>query len=149
MTSIVQYKHLSEKPYVYPFFTCASPHSWMGIVTLALFGFQFFASILLNVGVDKTKLSSETLSLIKKGHQFLGKCTFAIGLATCASGFQDMQSSDLANNWMIEMMPSMVMTGMDEGYGPYTLNAQLSSACSVMLIVLGMFVFGALTFLKD
>lgn len=85
-------------------------------------------------------------------HHFLGHVMFALGLATCATGLQSMQWSDLAAQDMPYMInASFVANGHDDMMGdPYTPGSTLSnlaSAGSVLLLALGIFTFAALRFL--
>ena len=61
-------------------------------------------------------------------HSFLGKVTYVVGLATCASGLEDMQSSDLSG----------------AGYPPHSTFSLMAAAASIVLIFLGLAVFGVL-----
>lgn len=125
LVAIVKYKKLSPTPIVFPFFTCFSPHSWVAIVFLSLWGIQIIC-----------KLGG--LPLVY--HRFLGNCIFAIGLAVCAMGLQDMQSSDLASS-----TPPMDMSNMADmamvGYYPNSLNARLACAASMILVFIGIATF--------
>lgn len=127
LVAIAVYKRLSPQPIAYPFFTLYSPHSWMGIVTLILWTATSVTKLLSYV-LFSSEPSKEAFGTF---HRYLGLCTFVSGLATCALGLQDMQGSDLA--------------GL--GYDPYSMDAQLSTAATVMLLVFGMAVFAALSFL--
>lgn len=126
----------------------------MGILTVALLGVQILFSIALFY-VMKWPAGSEKSKEDWKGvHQFMGHCLFALALATCATGFQDMQSSDLAASYAGGMMgPNATMTmyqGDDvapDGYSYKSVNSQLAAAASVMLIALGVSTFAAVRFL--
>lgn len=61
-------------------------------------------------------------------HSFLGKVTYVAGLATCATGLEDMQSSDLS----------------DVSYGAHSTFSLMAAAGSIVLIFLGMAVFAVL-----
>jgi hypothetical protein len=128
LVSIVKYKKLSPAPVVFPFFTCYSPHSWMAIVFWVLWGIQICCKL-----VFKLPLAY---------HRFLGNCVFGVGLAVCAMGLQDMQSSDLASSTAPMDMantPGMDMTMV--GYFPNSLDARLASAASIVLVFIGIATF--------
>jgi hypothetical protein len=91
-------------------------------------------------------------------HHFLGHCMYGLGLATCATGFQDMQSSDLAAadaavyTVLNGTLESEYPNGHDDangdtGYLPNSTLAQLSSAGAVLLVTLGIVTYAALRFL--
>jgi len=127
LVAIVKYKKLSPKPIVFPFYTCYTPHSWAAIVFLVLWGSQIICKLL-------------AVNLPKAYHRFLGNCIFGVGLAVCAMGLQDMQSSDLATSTPPMDMASMA--GMEMvGYYPDSLNARLASAGSIILVLLGIATF--------
>lgn len=124
LVAIVKYKRLASTPTVFPFFTCYSPHSWMAIVFLSLWGIQIMSKLGLTIPLAY--------------HRFLGNCIFAVGLAVCAMGLQDMQSSDLATS----TPPMENMAGMQmNGYYPDSLQARLASAGSIVLVFLGITTF--------
>ena len=68
----------------------------MGVLTIAVWVIQFIAGLWIYVfskwpeGREKFK---ETCIEI---HHFFGYCVYALALSTCATGFQDMQSTDAA-----------------------------------------------------
>jgi len=156
IVAIVYYKELSPQPASFPFYSVYSPHSWLGIALLALWGIQILMGIYCHVWAKP----DEKLILVKI-HQFLGKVIYVLGLATCAMGLQDMQSSDLAGS-----TPPMPMVGSDDmnmgdnmgmimangslmnmtGYYPHSMYAQYASGCSILLLFIGIAVFGILTF---
>lgn len=136
-----------------------SAHSWMGVLTVALFGIQCLFSIVL-FAVMKWPEGSEKKKEDWKGvHQFMGHCLFALALATCATGFQGMQSSDLAASYastmpmddaMIANATMAAYQGDDvapDGYSFKSVKSQLASAASIMLIVLGISTFAVIRFL--
>jgi hypothetical protein len=124
LSAIVYYKKLSPQPIAYPFFTLYSSHSWMGVVTLVLWGSQ------LGLGIFKrlVTLGSPRRQFVCSLHSFLGKVTYVAGLATCASGLEDMQSSDLSG----------------VSYGAHSTFSLMAAAGSIVLIFLGMAVFAVL-----
>jgi hypothetical protein len=124
LSAIVYYKKLSPQPIAYPFFTLYSSHSWMGVTTLVIWGSQF------GLGIYKrfVTLGSKRRQFVSSLHSFLGKVTYVAGLATCASGLEDMQSSDLSG----------------DGYGAHSTFSLMAAAGSIVLIFLGMAVFAIL-----
>ena len=175
LVAIVAYKDLSNEgvAVVFPYFTMYSPHSWMGVLTLALWTAQLLFSVWLFGLVRWTAGSEHSKAQFVSLHHFMGICSFAMGLATCASGFQDMQSSDLASTessdttssnttsdttmTMMKMNTTMHSSSNDDAMStsamavaPYAADstfAQLASACAVLLFALGMSTFAALRFL--
>ena len=123
LTTIVFYKRDAGAPVVFPNYTLFSPHSWIGAVTLALWTVQFAAGIIA-AAVPAWR------GLLARLHPLLGKSVFVLGLATCALGLQDMQSSDLST----------------DSYGTYSTFSLLASAASIVLIALNFFVFAAFEF---
>ena len=74
-------------------------------------------------------------------HTFVGRAVFLLGLAVCALGFQDMQSSDLAGS----APPGLNVTYEPfMGYLPGSTNAQESNAAVLLLAAGGVAVFVAL-----
>jgi hypothetical protein len=124
LSAIVYYKKLSSQPIAYPFFTLYSSHSWMGVTTLVIWGSQF------GLGIYKRfiTLGSKRRQFVSSLHSFLGKVTYVAGLATCATGLEDMQSSDLS--------------GL--GYGAHSTFSLMAAAGCIVLIFLGMAVFAVL-----
>jgi len=153
IVAIVYYKNLSPLPIIYPFYSVYSPHSWLGMAILILWGVQLATGIYVhaigNPGIDDK-------FLLAKIHKYLGLVIYVGGLATCALGLQDMQSSDLATS--TPLMPGMEDTmGMGQmviasgnntvnmtGYYPDSPEAQYSCACTILLFLLGMATFGTL-----
>jgi len=133
---------------MFPMGSVYSAHSWMGIVTVALFGVQCIFSVAVFCVIDwggyKDQLKEECIAV----HHFMGHCLFAMALATSMTGFQDMQSSDLAESYSMPPIAnsSSVMIAMD-GYAMESTNAELASATSVLLLCLGISTFAALKFL--
>ena len=133
-----------------------SAHSWMGVLTVALLGLQILFSIVLFY-VMKWPAGSEKSQGDWKGvHHFMGHCLFALALATCATGFQDMQSSDLAASYasMGDMGSANATMAMyqggevaEGGYSYNSVNSQLAAAAAVMLIALGVSTFAVIRFL--
>jgi len=153
IVAIVYYKNLSPQPVAFPFYAVYSPHSWLGIAVLVLWSVQLVAGIYIHIIGD---LSSNDKILLAKVHRYLGKVIYVAGLATCALGLQDMQSSDLASSTPpmpgmqdnMAMGSEMVMGGSMNmtGYYPNSPQAQYSSACTILLLLLGMATFGTLGF---
>ncbi|KAI8605925.1 eukaryotic cytochrome b561-domain-containing protein [Dissophora ornata] len=141
LVAIVYYKKLSSQPVVFPYYNVYSPHSWAGIAFLSLWSLQVLAG--LNVYIVG-KQSADRKRSFSKFHRFLGKSVYVVGLATCAMGFQDMQSSDLASSTpMNSTTMTMSMADM-EGYFPDSSWAQYSSAGGLLLILSGMATFLAM-----
>ena len=68
----------------------------MGVITVALWGVQFIFAIWLH-GVSKWPEGTESRkALLSEVHNFVGYSIYAMGLATCATGFVNMQTSDIA-----------------------------------------------------
>ena len=126
----MDYKNWSGPP-AFPFFTMYSPHSWLGVVTIAFWGLHVIFSLL--AGAMRGSARGE----LYPGHKFVGKFVYILGLATCALGLQDMQSSDLAAS-----MPMMNMTS----YAPSSTFAQLSSAAVLVLALVGVTTLYALSY---
>ena len=71
-------------------------HSWMGVTTVAVWALQFIFAVWLRL-LTKWPPGTEYRKAVFAGvHQFMGYSVYAMGLATCATGFQDMQSYDAA-----------------------------------------------------
>jgi len=152
IVAIVYYKNLSPQPVTFPFYSVYSPHSWLGIAVLVLWGIQMAAGIYIHIIGE---LSSNDKILLAKIHRYLGKVIYVAGLVTCALGLQDMQSSDLASSTPpmpgmqdnMGMSDVMVMGSMNmTGYYPNSPQAQYSSACTILLLLIGMATFGTLVF---
>jgi len=140
LVAIVYYKSLSG-PIVFPFFTMYSPHSWVAISFLSLWVIQVGAMMYTHFVIE---LSLTEKVLFNKYHRALGKFIYALGLATCALGFQDMQSSDLASSSPPMSMDEMMMMNMTmTGYYPDSNLAQYSSGCCLILIFSGLATFAA------
>lgn len=136
---IVKYKWSS--PGVFPFFTMYSAHSWAGVATLGLWTVQVVSSVTFRLAPVPKSLKDG----FSDWHQYLGCCVFVSGLATCALGLQDMQSSDLAGSAMLMDGSCMSMPG----YAPHSMLAMLASAAALMLIVVGMSTFAAMKFFQQ
>ena len=81
-----------------------SGHSWMGVLTIAVWGIQFIAGLWIYV-FSKWPEGTESLKKnVLEIHHFFGYCVYAMGLSACATGFQDMQSTDAA------MLAATIMT---------------------------------------
>jgi len=153
IVAIVYYKNLSPQPIEFPFYAVYSPHSWLGIAVLILWGLQLLAGLYIHIF---GKLSANDKKLLNQIHRYLGKVVYAGGLATCALGLQDMQSSDLCSSsppmpgmYDTAGMGQMDMSGMSmnmSGYYPDSPEAQYSSGGTVLLLALGMATFGVLEF---
>ncbi|KAJ3073925.1 hypothetical protein HDU98_000312 [Podochytrium sp. JEL0797] len=129
LVAIVYYKNLSGDPLVFPFYHVYSPHSWVGIVILSLWIIQL-----------ATKLAGAP----KKYHVFLGKAIYLAGLAACAMGLQDMQSSDLASSSTPDQVANatMSMSGMEmAGYLPNSNLAQYAAGGAIVLLFQGIATF--------
>ena len=94
-------------------------------------------------------------------HHFIGRSVYIFGLVTCALGFQDMQSSDLASSTSSDSSDSSSMdtsgiggggginittsgTIMDldmDGYLYNSVFAQLASAGTIVLGMLGKYLY--------
>ncbi|KAJ3131440.1 hypothetical protein HK100_006372 [Physocladia obscura] len=121
LVAIVYYKNLSGYPLVFPYFHVYSPHSWVGIVVLSLWIIQAV---------------SKLAGAPRKYHAFLGNAIYITGLAACALGLQDMQSSDLASS--TSPADAMNMAGMNmSGYLPNSDLAQYAASGSIVLIFQG------------
>ena len=130
-----------------------SVHSWLGVITIAMFGIQIIYAFTIFYLI-KWPISSEE----KKGkyvniHHFIGHTVFALGLVTCMTGLQDMQSSDLALADMPYIMnASFVANGHDDmmgdsGYLPSSTLGMLSASGAMLLFALGMSTFAAVRFM--
>jgi len=123
LMGIIYYKKLAPPPLVFPFFTMYSPHSWVGVVLLGFWTLQMSAGIYAH-GIRK--LTHEEYSVFRKWHTFTGKFIYAVGLAVCAMGLQNMQSSDLAAS----TAPYLVSDPAEmNGYLPTSSLAQYACAC--------------------
>jgi len=155
IVAIVYYKKLSPQPPVFPFYSVYSPHSWLGIAILILWGVQLATKLYVYV-VD---VSEEDRTNLLKLHRYLGKVIYVAGLATCALGLQDMQSSDLASSTPVisgtydtlnmgdsEMIVIGNTTINVTGYFPNSPEAQYSCACTILLLLIGMATFGTVVF---
>lgn len=131
IAAIIQYKALSPEPVVYPFYVMYSPHSWLAIAFLGLVGIQLCVGIAVH---------GFGLSTGRNFHKFLGLSVLVTGLATCAMGLQDMQSSDLAGS----VPPGVDTSNFTEsqldnmGYYPDSFLAQLSSGAVLVLLLNGL-----------
>jgi len=142
LISIVYYKSLSGLPILFPFYTMYSPHSWIGVCLLCLWGFQMIAGFFGQTYFRK--LTPDQRRSFSKYHRFFGRFIYGLGLVTCALGFQDMQSSDLATSTppMANMtMDEMMMMGNLSGYLPNSSLAQYSSAGCLLLLLAGFATF--------
>jgi hypothetical protein len=131
LVAIIEYKALSPSPVNFPFYTMYSPHSWLAICFLGLWGLQFAS------GIYAQMCGVSSYASWSKYHRFLGRVVYAVGLAVCALGFQDMQASDLAGS-----VPPYVSTAnftQDQtdnmGYYPNSQMAQLSCVAVMLLMI--------------
>jgi len=138
LVGIVYYKKLAPGPVIFPFFTLYSPHSWLGVALLSLWTIQMTAGIYIQ---GLVKLTPDNKHTFAKYHGFLGKCIYALGLAVCAMGLQDMQSSDLASS----TAPYLVTDPAEmAGYLPNSKLAQYASGGCLLLLLSGMATFATL-----
>jgi hypothetical protein len=163
LISIANYKTWSTDDMmpttIFPFYTMYSPHSWLGILTVTVFGIQLLFALVLFYLVQ---WSAATKKVLVDVHHFTGHMMYALGLATCITGFQDMQSSDLAaadmlmatmvNGTMVMMYPNghddaAAYAGGASGYLPDSMLSNLSAACGILLFLLGVSTFAALKYL--
>ena len=92
MVAIYDFKSWNGMTYYYDI--AYSGHSWMGILTMALWVLQFFAGLWLHVWTTWPPMSQDRRQIFVEIHHFFGYSVYAMGLAACATGLQDMQSSD-------------------------------------------------------
>jgi hypothetical protein len=128
LVAIVEYKNLSlpinNNTIVFPFDTLYSTHSWLGVIVLAAWTFQFLIG-----GIGGYILQQQSAkSSVFRFHRLLGKVVYVLGLATCALGFQNMQSSDLAST--------------PPGYAAHSVMSLLSPVTGLLLAALGATMFG-------
>jgi hypothetical protein len=114
-----------------------SVHSWTAICFLGLWCTQFALALYLHT------MQPESFVRLSKYHRFLGKAVYVVGLAVCALGLADMQSSDLAGS-----VPPWVSTAnftQDQldgmGYYPASNLAQYSCAAVMLLVLQGLATF--------
>jgi hypothetical protein len=143
LVGIVYYKSLSAHPIIYPFFTLYSPHSWMGVALLSLWVIQLTGGIFAQLFPNNPKVQG----LVHMSHRYLGKVIYAVGLATCAMGLQDMQSSDLAGSTAPNIVAEIGEANMI-GYLPNSTLAQYSCAGSLLLMFIGMATFATIQFVN-
>jgi hypothetical protein len=137
IASIVKYKQLSGMEGMFPYNTLYSPHSWLALVFFLL----LFIQTLLGVLMHCTKWKKPVVE-----HRFLGVSLYVTGMATCALGFQSMQSSDLGGSMQQLMNLAMDANGtwqdmnvtQDMGYFPNSDLANLASVQVVLLMVIAM-----------
>jgi Eukaryotic cytochrome b561 len=164
MVAIVDYKAWApHHPTEFPFQVMYSAHSWLGVLTIATWCVQLVFSIVIYYFMEWTSSaeSQATKKVCVEVHHFIGHCVFAMGLATCATGLQDMQSSDLASaamsvsdDEMGENMTMAVVTNIsmtmamatDDGYTPGSLWSNLASSGTILLLALGVSTFASLKF---
>ncbi len=134
LLGIIYYKSESRPPIMFPFYTMYSPHSWIGVTVLGFWGIQFLVGLAMHL---KPNLFPDDRDAMKY-HRFFGMFIYSIALATCAMGFQDMQSSDLAGS----TAPNANVTFAEMlGYFPNSRLAQYSGAGSIMLLLAGLTTF--------
>ncbi|GAX75228.1 hypothetical protein CEUSTIGMA_g2672.t1 [Chlamydomonas eustigma] len=122
----------------FPYYTLFSPHAWIGVAVLCAWLLQLTGGVISAIIPD---MSAETKDMIRKLHRFWGRCVFATGLATCAMGLQDMQSSDLAAGADLGSVGGYALP-----YSPTGLFAQLSTAATLMAAAVGILTFAAIEF---
>jgi len=99
-----------------------SPHSWMGAATVLLWLSQIIMG-----------MYASTDSAL---HSFIGKTVYALGLATCALGFQERQTTELIySSFVNQTMPNLPS---------YTANSWFSSEASIAVLLIA--ASGVLTF---
>jgi len=128
MLAIVYYKHVGLSR-IFPMFTLFSPHSWMGMLVCCCWLLQFFFGLASRVMSVSPRMKAASSRI----HKFFGKAIYVTSLATCAMGFQDMQSSDLAGA-DLDQVSTMA-------YNPFSTAAQLACAGCFMLFFLGVSTF--------
>jgi hypothetical protein len=137
IASIVKYKQLSDMEGMFPYNTLYSPHSWLALVFFLLLFLQTLLGVFMHCN-NKWKPVVE--------HRFLGVSLYVTGMATCALGFQSMQSSDLGGSMQQLMNLAMDTNGtwqdmnvtQDMGYFPNSDLANLASVEVVLLMVIAM-----------
>ena len=72
-------------------------HSWMGVTTIALWMLQFIFAVWLRMLTKWPPGTEDRKAVYAEAHRFIGYTVYSMGLATCATGFQDMQSYDAAS----------------------------------------------------
>ena len=135
-----------------------SVHSWLGVITVAMFGIQIIYAFTIFYLIKWPVGSEGKKSKYVNIHHFIGHIVFALGLATCMTGLQDMQSSDLASSGMAmsaDTNSSYVASGVvtsgddmgDSGYLPSSTLSMLSASGAILLFALGMSTFAAVRFM--
>jgi Eukaryotic cytochrome b561 len=71
-------------------------HSWMGVTTVSLWMLQFIFAVWLRMLTKWPPGTEDRKAVYAEAHRFMGYTVYAMGLASCATGFQDMQSYDAA-----------------------------------------------------
>jgi len=139
ITTITYYKSWSTTPIVYPFYTMYSPHSWLGVALITLWGLQFLFGLTSWFDAVKRKMAT-----YKKYHIFVGKVVYVLALATCAMGLQDMQSSDLSSS-LSPFVYNQTAVNLDDmnvtGYFPNSNLAQYASSGCILLLIMGINTF--------
>jgi len=144
LVAIAEYKALSPSPIDFPFYTMYSPHSWLAVCLLGLWLMQFTSSAVqayLYQGGRRGFYPTWA-----RAHRFLGFVIYGVALATCALGFQDMQSSDLSGS--VPPYVSVANFTQDDfdqmGYYPNSTLAQLACAAVMLLMLQGITTFFAI-----
>ncbi len=139
--AIVRYKELAPQPAGFPFYSMFTPHSWLAASVLVLAAVQPIVAV-----AAFFVCTSLRNTAVAEMHRFLGKAIYFAGLAVCALGFQDMQSSDLCGSVAPYVDTSNFTSAQIDGMGyyPYSTEARLSCAAVVLLFCQGLAVFLAL-----
>jgi Eukaryotic cytochrome b561 len=87
LVAIAKYKSMSSLPIIYPFYSMYSPHSWMAVAFLILWGIQLSIGLVSHTPA-REKLSPNQSGPLAHVHRFLGKSVYVVGLAVAALGFQ-------------------------------------------------------------
>jgi Eukaryotic cytochrome b561 len=95
LVAIVDFKQW-EGMDLYSFQVMWSGHSWMGALTVALWGVQFIFSVWMHAIAKWPEGTEDTKAFLNEIHKFVGYCVYVVGLSSCASGFEDMQAIDYA-----------------------------------------------------
>jgi cytochrome b561 len=132
LLSIASYKNAISDPKYPTFDSMYSAHSWLGVVLIGIWVLQGCCGII-KFCMKRTKQDVSQEKKIVAVHHFFGYCIYALGLTTCALGFQSMQTSDIA----------------DFEYSSGSVDSQLSSASCVLLFSLGVATFAVLAAFPD
>jgi hypothetical protein len=97
LVAIVDFKQWGGMD-LYSFQVMWSGHSWMGALTIAKWP----------EGTEDIK------AFLNEIHKFVGYCVYVVGLASCASGFEDMQAIDYAALQSDAVATKLANPGMTE-----------------------------------